>query len=430
MENSMIKPYRRTIAACVMGIASCSVAGNLIPILFVPLMNMYGLAFSSLGVLVTIFFLSELVISLLCSRLPDKYGSRPLLLITSTALVVGLLLLYLVPILFTGHILIGLIIAVTVCGMSAGFTETMINPIISALPFENKSRILSVFHSIFAVTSVVAIVVISLWANFFSDAWNYIALMWVPVPVVCFLLWFKAPVPQPTLDATVAGPRVLLKSGRFYLSVFAMVAGVSCEMIISGGASAFIEKGLQVPKLMGDLLGPCLFSLTFGLGRFLYGMLGEKLNIYKLMVGGSLLCFLLYITAALVPVTMVSIVALAFCGFAVSLLLPGTMATSTARFPHTGVWLLAILNASGKAGAAGGPALFSFLGGMLENVPLSDVAAGLGIPAAQIALRLALLSCAVFPLISLILQAVIRKKDSLIYDKTEMKRKIKNGEKI
>ncbi|MBR4109132.1 MAG: amino acid ABC transporter ATP-binding protein, partial [Oscillospiraceae bacterium] len=39
------------------------------------------------------------------------------------------------------------------------------------------------------------------------------------------------------------------------------------------------EKALGLSKVMGDLLGPCLFAFTMGIGRTLYGLIGHKLNL-------------------------------------------------------------------------------------------------------------------------------------------------------
>ena len=45
---------------------------------------------------------------------------------------------------------------------------------------------------------------------------------------------------------------------------------------MSQWSSLFAEKGLQVSKLMGDLLGPFLFAIFMAVGRTLYGFYGHK----------------------------------------------------------------------------------------------------------------------------------------------------------
>ena len=43
--------------------------------------------------------------------------------------------------------------------------------------------------------------------------------------------------------------------------------GGAAEVTMAQWASAFLEKGLQLPKLAGDVWGVCFFSLMLALGR-------------------------------------------------------------------------------------------------------------------------------------------------------------------
>lgn len=408
-ENT--KTCRFTLTACVVSLSVSAIAANLLPVLFVPLMDIYGLKFGHLGLLVAVYFLSQAAVSLLGARLPDKFGARPLLLISSALTACGFLLLYLSPVIFKSGILPGLILSAAVYGASAGFLEMMLNPVINSLPFNDKHRAMSLFHSAFAAATVIAVAVTSVSVYFLpAGAWNYIPLFWCAVPLACVILWLKAPIIQPSADAAAEAPGKLLKNKFFYTALAAMLAAGASEIIISSGASAFIEKGLSVHKLLGDMMGPCMFALAFGLGRLLYGLFGRKIDIRSLMVWGSFACLLLYLSAALVPVTAVSVAALALCGFALSLLLPGMFALSPQKFPQSGVWLFAMLSAAHKAGGAGGSALFGFLGGAFDMPALASFADRLGLTSARLGLRLALLACAVFPLISLILQIILKKR--------------------
>ena len=411
MIENTAKTYRLTLTACVIGTSATAVAANLLPILFVPLMDLYGLKFGHLGLLMAVYFLSQFISSLFGARLPDKLGLRPLLMLSCAFLTAGFLLLYLSPLVFKNNVLTGLVISAAVYGTAVALLGMMLNPVINALPFSNKHKAMTLFQSAFAAATVIAVAVTSLAAYFLpADAWNYIPLFWCAVPVICFALWIKAPFIQP-VAAPDAEPRVLLKNKGFYLAAAAMLTGVAAEIVISSGASAFIEKGLNVNKLLGDMMGPCMFALTFGSGRLLYGLFGGKLNIRNLMVWGSFSCLVLYLSAALIPVTAVSIAALALCGFAVCLLSPGMYSTTPVRFPNSGVWLFAMIYASGAAGSAGGSAVFGVLGGAFDMPALASFAESLKLTSAQLALRLSLLCCAVFPLISLILQIILKRSD-------------------
>lgn len=57
----------------------------------------------------------------------------------------------------------------------------------------------------------------------------------------------------------------------FWLLVAMMLcAGVS-EQAVSQWASTFAEKGLDIQKTVGDLVGPMMFSVLMGLSRLIYG---------------------------------------------------------------------------------------------------------------------------------------------------------------
>ena len=68
----------------------------------------------------------------------------------------------------------------------------------------------------------------------------------------------------------------ILKSPILYVFLLLMVCGGSTEMVISQWASYFAEKGLGVSKIIGDLLGPCIFALMMALGRTAFGIFGKR----------------------------------------------------------------------------------------------------------------------------------------------------------
>jgi len=40
-------------------------------------------------------------------------------------------------------------------------------------------------------------------------------------------------------------------------------------------------------KTMGDLAGPCMFAITMGISRVIYGKFGEKMNLKSFMLGSD-----------------------------------------------------------------------------------------------------------------------------------------------
>ena len=85
--------------------------------------------------------------------------------------------------------------------------------------------------------------------------------------------------------------RQLLKIPIFGVAIILMICAGASEMAMAQWASAFAESALGLTKSVGDLAGPCLFAITMGIARVLYGKFGEKIDLTKFMlVSGSSLC--------------------------------------------------------------------------------------------------------------------------------------------
>lgn len=63
----------------------------------------------------------------------------------------------------------------------------------------------------------------------------------------------------------------LLKVPLFWLSILLMVCAGASELSMAQWASAFTESALGLSKSMGDIAGPCMFAVTMGISRSLYG---------------------------------------------------------------------------------------------------------------------------------------------------------------
>ncbi|MCL2369647.1 MAG: MFS transporter [Firmicutes bacterium] len=440
-DINIMQKYKLTIVACLFSVMTFVVAINLVPILFVPLMNLYGLPFSNLGLLIAISFVTQMAVMLLCSKLPDKIGLRPVLLTTSALTVIGFLFFFLVPYVFAESIILaGLIIAVIIYGCGAGFLGAMLNPMINALPLKNKERSLTLFHTSYAGLMVLAIIGTTLSIFFLPyKNWNFVPLIWIIIPVSAFLLWIKAPIITPKTSGEerrkkkeernrhcedlcdeaipceeskgqINNDKPKSKNkGILIILLCAMTAALASEAIIAKGASSYIEVGLNVTKLVGDILGPAMFALSLAIGRLVYGLWGKKNNMRALMIGGSFVCFVFYLVAALTPSAGVGVAALALSGFAVSLLVPGIMVETGERYKTGGVRIFVMISMAGKIGAAGGPALFGMFGGILDNTAWAGFAYDLGLTTQALALRITLLICAIFPLLSMILQIMLKR---------------------
>ncbi|MGL4343956.1 MAG: MFS transporter, partial [Cellulosilyticaceae bacterium] len=217
--------------------------------------------------------------------------------------------------------------------------------------------------------------------------WQLILVMWAVVPVINFFMFLRAPFPPTIAEAHRQNMKDLIMHPFYLFALAAIFFGAGTEVVMNQWSSAFMEKALALPKVAGDLLGMCGFAVMLGVGRTVYGIYGQKLNVNKLLIGGSLAGIACYIVVALSPINGINLLACALCGLAASLLWPGTLIITADRFPMAGAWLFAILAAAGDVGAAFGPWLTGeVVNSMLVTQP------------EQIAIRLGILASVIFPI--------------------------------
>jgi fucose permease len=221
---------------------------------------------------------------------------------------------------------------------------------------------------------------------------------WTVFPIFNFFLFLRVPLAPHISEEHRQGMRQLITKPFFLVAFLAILLGGASEVSINQWTSAFMEKALSLPKVVGDTAGMCMFALMLGMGRLLYGIYGKRFNVSTALIWGSVFAILCYLLVALSPIPFLSLVACALCGFAVSLLWPGTLVVASERFPLAGAWMFAILAAGGDIGASVGPWLLSVV---TEQGPklgaVADFAATLGLTHEQLGLRMGMLVAALFP---------------------------------
>lgn len=122
-------------------------------------------------------------------------------------------------------------------------------------------------------------------------------------------------------------------------------------------ASAYSESALGLSKAAGDLAGPCMFAVTMGISRAVYGKYGSRMNLLKFMLGSGCLCLICYIAASLSNDPAVGLAGCIVCGFSVGIMWPGTISICSGRIPAGGTAMFALLAMAGDLGGAFGPGL-------------------------------------------------------------------------
>ncbi len=404
--------WRRTKYACYMGYITQAINVNLAPLLFIIFQNEFGFTFEQIGRIILINFGTQIVADVIATKYVDRIGYRPSVLAALALSVMGLVLLSFMPRMMGGSYA-GLVIPVMLYSFGSGLIEVLISPVVEALPGDEKASMMSLLHSFYCwgQTAVVLITTLLIW-RMGDGIWPVLPLMWAAVPAVDFFVFLKAPIGSVIAEGgTPMRIRDLFKSGFFWAAMVLMICSGSSELTMSQWSSLFAEKGLRVCKLLGDLLGPCLFAVFMGATRAAYGVFGSRVDIHKALIASGGLCVVCYAVTIFAPNPIVSLIGCALTGVSVALMWPGTLSFSAARFPMGGTAMFGILAVCGDIGGAFGPWL---AGVVSDNAQKTAAVAGLaaqtGLELEQLGLKAGLLLGLVFPVCMFIALIILRRR--------------------
>ena len=330
-------------------------------------MNRFSLTFEQVGRLTLINFFTQIVADLAFSRPVDRYGIRPFITTGHFLAAFGLVLFAFAPKLFPSQPYLGFMLATVVFSCGGGLLELLLSAIVQAVPSDAKAAAMSLLHSFYAWGFIVVVLgTTAMIAVFGRDNWPLIVLLWSILPFLNFLNFMRVPLAPQVSEEHRTPIKVLGRSPYFLMVVLGIAVGGAAEVTISQWTSAYVESALKLPKLMGDLVGLCLFAGFLGTGRALYGKYGKHIDVWYVMLWGSVLATVCYVVAALSPWPLLSLAACALSGLGVSLLWPGSVVNAARRFPFAGASLFALLAAGGDTGAAVGPWL---VGVVADSIP-------------------------------------------------------------
>ena len=353
----MKKDYRRTLIACYLCFISQAIASTFVPLLFLTFHKTYQIPLGLIALIPTAFYLTQLVVDLFCVKFADKIGYRPAIICAQSASACGLIGLSFIPELLPNPF-VGIIICVIIYAIGSGLVEVLASPIVEACPFENKERVMSILHSFYCWGAVGVIVLSTLFfAVFGVENWKYLACIWALIPLYNITNFIKCPIEHLVEDGKSMGVIQLFKSPMFWVAIVLMVCSGASEMSMAQWASAYSEAALGLSKTVGDLCGPCMFAITMGISRVIYGKYGEKVELTNYMLGSGVLCLLCYVLASMTASPVLGLIGCIFCGFSVGIFWPGTLSVSSARIPLGGTALFAMLAMAGDFGGAFGPSI-------------------------------------------------------------------------
>ena len=353
----MKKNYRHTLIACYLAFITQAIAANFAPLLFLKFHTDYAIPFGRLALIPTVFFLTQLAVDVLCAKFVDRIGYRRCVVASEAASGLGLAGLAVLPELFSDPFP-GILACTVVYAVGSGLIEVLASPIVEACPFEHKDAVMSLLHS-FYCWGVVGVIALStlFFAAFGIEHWKWLACLWAVIPLANIVNFAVCPIERLTEEGKGMSLRGLARLPLFWLAVALMVCAGTSELAMAQWASAYVEAALGFSKTAGDLAGPCLFAVSMGASRVIYGKFSDRMDLRRFMLASGCLCLVCYLAASLSPFSLLSLAGCIVCGFSVGIMWPGTISLISPRLPNGGTALFAMLAMAGDLGGAAGPGL-------------------------------------------------------------------------
>jgi len=378
--------YKHTRYTCYRGYITQAIIVNLAPILFTVFREQYGISFEALGRLTLINFFTQMLVDILAVKFADKIGYRKLLVWSSILSVAGFVLLGVMPLVFPFKYF-SLAFATVMYAIGSGLIEVLVSPLVDMLPTEAKEANMSLLHAFYCWGSVLVVVVTTLLLKVLgSGLWFIIPILWGLIPFYNIFMFWRVPIPDIPPEEKKLPLKKLFASKIFLSSMLLMLCAGASELSMAQWASMFAEDGLKISKVMGDLLGPCMFAVTMGIGRTVYGIWGNHIKLLPALAATSTLCICCYLAATLSQNSIIALLGCVFCGFSISLMWPGVLSFSSGYHPMGGTPMFALLAMCGDIGCSVGPWI---TGAVADIVP-------------EYGLRAGLLAAIIFPVIMLI----------------------------
>ena len=385
--------YKKTLTACYLGFVTQAISANFAPLLFLTFKSTYGITLEKIALIPLVFYLTQLLVDLAATKFADKIGYRICVVFSQILSAAGLVLMAILPEVFSSPFT-GILIAVVFYAIGSGLIEVLVSPIVEACPFENKDGMMSLLHSFYCWGAMAVILASTLFFAIFGlENWKILTILWALVPLYNTFNFINCPIERLVEDGKGMGIGKLLKTPVFWLMIILMVCSGASEATMAQWASAFTESAVGVSKTVGDLAGPCLFAMFMGISRMLYGRLSEKLNLTKVMLGCGIMCVCCYLLASLSTIPILGLAGCALCGLAVGIMWPGSIRLSSKKCPMGGTAMFAFLALAGDLGAMVSPSLVG---------TLSEMAGG--------NLKAGLLVAAIFPFVLVFVLLILNKK--------------------
>ena len=354
----MSKPnYNKTKTACYLGFITQAIAANFAPLLFLKFHNDYHISLGNIAWISTCFFFTQLLIDLFCARFVDKIGYRICVVASEVCAAAGLVGLAFLPEILPDPF-VGILCSVILYAVGSGLIEVLCSPIIEACPFENKEATMSLLHSSYCWGAVGTILISTLFFLLFGmDSWKWLAVLWALIPAINVYNFATCPIEHLVEEDEGMKISELFQKPLFWIAICLMICSGASELAMAQWASAYTEAALGLSKALGDLAGPCMFAVTMGISRIIFGKYGDKMDLMKFMTASGILCVICYLLVSLSASPVIGLIGCILCGFSVGIMWPGAISISSRKFPAGGTAMFALLAMAGDLGGSIGPGI-------------------------------------------------------------------------
>lgn len=365
--------FKHTQVACWLGYVSQAITASFLPLLFIRMEKEFGFSLAKLTLIITITFVSEILIDAISPLLVKMLGYRKTLVIGNLCSVAGIAGLAFFPSLVSEPY-IGILICTFLYSIGGGVDEVLVSPVVEACPTKNKERAMGILHSAFCFGCAAVILLSTVYFHIFGiENWRVLAILWSIIPLLNSILFCFVPIR--TIEEEKGEGKFIdtLKNPLFWVLGVGMFCAGASELSISQWASAFAESGLGVSKTLGDLLGPCAFAILMGVSRLVYAGVNNKFDITKIMILSATFGVVFYCVTVFATNPLVALIACCLCGVAVAPLWPGTFSLAAKHVPNASTTMFAVYALAGDAGCTIGPSIVGFV----SNANNDDISKGL-----------------------------------------------------
>jgi len=265
--------------ACYITNISMSIVCCMSALLFTTFNKLYNISFALLGLLIFINFTTQLIVDLIFTFFSKNFNIEKTVKIIPLITVIGFLIYGLFPLFLPNLAYIGLVIGTVIFSASAGLNEVLISPVIASLPSNTKDKDMSFLHATYGYGVIGFVLIGTLFLYIFkSNNWMFLPIICSFVPLLAYVLFYNTSLPNMDNmeNGTNKGKKEFSK-GIILCAVTLFFCGAA-ECTMTQWSSSFVEAGLGVSKIVGDLLGMLMFAIMLTFGRTLYSKCPNILN--------------------------------------------------------------------------------------------------------------------------------------------------------